>query len=137
LHDLEAIALQMLMELRAIRELLERRGAGENNLLAVIHSATRGLAFTTSELARHAALPANSDLAAALAREFAVPNPRRIGRFLAAASGRQTGIFIVEALGQERDGALWRVRPSASLPGQTRLPVAREENAVMLVARRK
>lgn len=124
LHDLEAIALQVLAELRRIRELLERRESGEPGLLAVIHRHVHDLAFTASELAWHARVPANRELRAAIEREFGTANPRRIGKFLSSIAGRPTGDFIVEAVGEERSGVIWTLR---KCPGKPALPVAREE----------
>jgi hypothetical protein len=125
LHDLEAIALQVLAELSRIRELLERREAGEPDLLRSIHHACRSTEFTTPELLRHAALPANSDLQRALECEFDDPNSRRIGKFLASIAGRPIGGFMAERIGQEREGAIWRVRVC---PDKLASPVAPGEN---------
>ena len=118
---------QALKKLDRICELLERRDAGDPNLLRAIHSAVRGAMFTTAELMRHAALPENFDLQTALEREFDYqPNSHRIGKFLASIAGRQIDGFIVKAIGEERHAVIWRVRVC---PSKLTSPVAHEENA--------
>lgn len=112
--------LQVLAELRRLCELIERR-----DLLRAIHNAAPDAEFTTTELVRHAALPANGDLRAAIERGFTDPNPRRIGKFLASIAGQEIGGFIVEAIGEERDGVIWRVASCLTKPT---LPVARHDD---------
>lgn len=123
---------QVLEQLLAIRSLLERREAGETNLLQVIHHHVKDAEFTSSELLAHAALPANADLQTALDCEFGLPNPRRVGKYLAAIAGQKNGGFIAEPIGAERGAILWRVKVCEA---KHTAPVAREDNPVMLTAR--
>ena len=64
----------VLAELTCIRELLERREAGETNLLRVIRDHVYDLAFTASRDARESAGESRTPRGAR-ARGFAVPKP--------------------------------------------------------------
>lgn len=96
---------QVLARLARIEKLLERE-AGETNLLKIIHASVRGAEFTTAELVRHAALPANGELRKALGES----DSRQLGRLLGSIAGRPLGGFIVEAIGKEHGAVIWRVQ---------------------------
>jgi hypothetical protein len=74
-------------------------------LPATFHAADNAL-FNVGELYRHARLPLADELRAALAP---VGGARSLGKLLRRAVGVPVGGFVVERVGADRAGALWRV----------------------------
>ena len=117
---------ELLVEIRALRGDL-RALAGRDRpcrssvtedqlrpLLAVIHGAVGGRAFTQAQLREHASLPVQPaiDLRHALTKIGA----RRLGQLLHHASVRGIDGFVVAAVEPTRAGMRWKVARAASAP---------------------
>lgn len=126
--DAEALALlkQIAADLHALREIRDelrllragKAGRGRQpqtsaaNLLRLIAEFVGDRFFSARELAEHAALPASSELHAAIVGAVGVANPRRLGKYFRRIEGQELDGLHMKAIGNDRDGLIWRVASS-------------------------
>jgi hypothetical protein len=113
--DTVVLLQQLVAEIRGLRSDLAERRQGRRlsradhdalaDLLPVIASAVGDRVFTVGELREHSEL--DPVLAGALVR---VGGPNKTGRLFKRASGCDAAGMVVDNVGSDRDGLLWRVR---------------------------
>lgn len=120
--DTQAVQLQILDELRAIRALLERRqptGLDEaaTRLLEAIWIAVGGLVFGSRSLFVHAAMPTPEarQLRDAIITAVGGLNAKRFGKLLKRLDGRTLGVYSVNRVGEDREGVIWQIGMDADL----------------------
>lgn len=120
--DTQAVQVQILDELRAIRALLERRQPTEPDeaaaqLLGAIWVAVADRAFSSRELLKHAAMPQATLLRDAIVAAVGALNAKRLGKLLKRVEGRTLGDRSVIRVGEDREGAIWQVRSDRGFAG--------------------
>lgn len=113
----EALLSQLLAEVRSLRSAMEEAGlllpaAPDAALVAAIGDAVGGRVFTASELVGHVETvgdPLARLMSAGLGGKL---TSRGVGKLLARLDGKPCDGLEVRRLGDDRNGAIWAVRPA-------------------------
>jgi hypothetical protein len=107
---------ELVVEMRGLRADIAGRQRGrlarkDHDLLAallpIVHAAVGFRAFSVRELREHAESPVGSTLHAALT---SAGGPNKVGRLLMRGAGFVIDGYVVECVGEDRDGLTWLVR---------------------------